>query len=159
MYQPSSNHHSSVLCEVELMLMFAETGRHAQARTQSPDKSEVIGSSVGLVPSNAHAVRGVSPSKATLVDLFEAARKIVCIPGDESERHDSSFSRPTVRTGSRGYDRWVVTTSRSVYGDGRHNRGLIALFVVIIHCCSAARGRRSLCTRRFCGRMRSCSKN
>src|SRR2546429_5913513 len=44
----------SVLCEVELMLMFAETGRHAQARTQSPDKSEVIGSSVGLVPSNAH---------------------------------------------------------------------------------------------------------
>src|SRR5204863_9271419 len=105
------------------MLMFAETGRHAQARTQSPDKSEVIGSSVGLVPSNAHAVRGVSPSKATLVDLFEAARKIVCIPGDESARHDSSFSRPTVRTGSRGCDRWVVTTSRSVYGDGRHNRG------------------------------------
>jgi hypothetical protein len=96
---------------------------------------------------------------ATFVDLFEAARKIVCIPGDESERHDLSLSRPTVRTGSRGYDRWVVTTSRSTYGDGRHNRGLIALFVVIIHSCSAARGRRSLCARRFCGRMRSCSKN
>ena len=44
-------------------------------------------------------------------------------------------------------------------GDGRYNRGLIALFVVLIHSCSAARGRRSLCARRFCGRMRSCSKN
>jgi len=78
----------------------------------------------------------------TFVDLFEAARKIVCIPGDESELHDSSLSRPTVRTGSRGPDPWVVTASRSTYGDGRHNRGLI---VVIIHSCSAARGRRSLC--------------
>src|SRR5204862_4877411 len=119
LYQLSSNHHSSVLCEVELMLMFAETGRHAQARTQSPDKSEVIGSSVGLVPSNAHAVRGVSPSKATLVDLFEAARKIVCIPGAESERHDASLSRPTGRTGARGSDRAADGTTARPHGNGR----------------------------------------
>src|SRR5256885_16330205 len=89
--------------------------------------SRVISSPVGLVPTNALVITDRSPTKMpTFVDLFEAARKIVCIPADESERHDSSLSRPTVRTGSRGYDRWVVTTSRSACGDGRHNRGLIA---------------------------------
>src|SRR6266513_2841883 len=119
--------------------------------------SRVISSPVGLVPTNALVITDRSPTKMpTFVELVEAARKIVCIPGDESELHDSSLSRPTVRTGSRGYDHWVVTASRSTYGDGRHNRGLI---VVIIHSCSAVRGRRSLCARRFCGRMRSCSKN
>ena len=37
-----------------------------------------------------------------------------------------------MRIGSRGRDHWNVATSRSADGDGRHNRGLIAVFVVII---------------------------
>jgi hypothetical protein len=55
-----------------------------------------------------------------------------CIPGEPTERHDSSLARPTVQIGSRRRDHWSVTTSSSADGDGRHNRGLIALFVVII---------------------------
>jgi hypothetical protein len=86
-------------------------------------------------------------------------RKIACISGEAPERQDSSLSRPTVQIGSRRRDHCSARTSRSADGDGRQNRGLIALSVVIICSRSAVRVRRSLCAHRFCGRMRSCSNH
>ena len=45
-----------------------------------------------------------------------------------------------MQIGSRRRDHCSARTSRSADGDGRHNRGLIALFVVIICSRSAVRG-------------------